>query len=309
MSGRGVQRNSARALLLAVLLGSGSAAAEDVAPSENVEAQDTRRRTKMIAAASIGAVHLAYATWSYFAWYRGADVEDFFVVKSDTMFDVNSYAGGADKLGHVWSNYSLTRGTTAILASAGWSRLQASLASAALTELAFTLTEIEDGYVYGFEPYDMASNLSGAALAILMENLPAVDRLLDYRVQYFPSKAYRYQLRTNGSVDVAQDYDGQSYLLSMHLGALPCADESEHLYWTRFVDISVGFEAVHYAPEPEMRVDAPKQTLYVGLSVNMQGVLNHVLPEWSGRRIGHGAFEVLALPYTTLRYAEASRSP
>jgi hypothetical protein len=58
---------------------------------------------------------------------------------------------------------------------------------------------------------------------------------------------------------------------------------------------------------PEVREVAPQQTLYLGIAVNMQGVLSELLPDSRGRRVGRGIFEVYSLPYTTLRYAEASR--
>lgn len=267
------------------------------------------KRSKVIAAATVGAIHVAYATWSYFAWYRGADNEAWHFEDAGPAFGASTYAGGADKLGHAWSNYSLTRATTAVLNAAGWERLPSSFVSAGLTEVAFTLTELQDGYVFGFDPKDIAANVAGAALAVAMDNVPALDRLFDFRLQYFPSRDYRRAFRENGSVDVGQDYSGQSYLLALHLGALPRMDASDYTYWARYIDLAVGFEAHHYSPEPEVRDVAPRQTLYFGLAVNMQGVLNAIFDDSRGRRIGRGVFEVYSLPYTTFRYAEASRSP
>ena len=75
------------------------------------------KRAKIIAAASIGAMHAAYATWSYFAWYRDVDTEDFHLERT-TWFRPDAYSGSADKVGHFWSNYALTRGTTAACSSA-----------------------------------------------------------------------------------------------------------------------------------------------------------------------------------------------
>jgi hypothetical protein len=290
------------ATLICALIATRAAAQPPEAP------EPENKRAKIVAAASIGAMHLGYATWSYFAWYRDADSEAWHLERGPA-FGVGTYAGGADKLGHVWSNYSLTRATTAVLTAAGWRRTPSSFVSAGLTEVAFTLTEIQDGYVFGFDPKDMVANLGGAALAVVMDNVPAVDRLFDFRLQYFPSRDYRRQLRENGSVDVGQDYTGQSYIVALHLGALPRMNESDYTYWARYVDFAVGFEAHHYAPAPEIREVAPRQTLYLGLAVNMQGVLSELLPDSRGRRIGRGIFEVYSLPYTTLRYAEASRSP
>lgn len=277
-------------------------------PADTPKPEPESRRAKIIAAASVGAMHAAYATWSYFAWYRDADTEDFHLERT-TWFRTDSYSGSADKLGHFWSNYALTRGTTAVLTAAGWDRLPSSLVSAGLTELAFTLTEIQDGFVYGFDPKDMVMNVAGAGLAVLMDNVPAVDRLFDFRLEYFPSRDYRRAFRKTGTVDIGQDYSGQSYMLALHLGALPGMGDSDWTYWSRYVDLAVGFEAKHYVPAPEIRENPPRQTLYMGLAFNMQGILGDLLPPSAGRRIARGAFEVYSLPYTTLRYAETSRSP
>lgn len=291
----------AASILLALLTSRAFAQPPEMPPRD-------QKRAKVIAAASVGGMHLAYATWSYFAWYREHDFDEFHIEGGLQGFQARSYAGGADKFGHAWSNYSLTRATTAVLTAAGWKRLPSSLVAAGLTEVAFTLTEVQDGFVSGFSRQDMVANVGGAAFAVLLDNVPAIDRLLDFRLEYFPSADYRRTLRENGSVDVGQDYTGQTYLLALHLGALPGTDH-EYMYWSRFLDLALGFEAHHYEPRPESSADIRRQTVFIGIAINMQGVLKELFPESRGRRIGHGVFEVYSIPYTTLRYAEFSRSP
>lgn len=273
------------------------------------EPKPNATRAKWIAGATIGGMHLAYATWSYFAWYRGADLKDFHL-EHTKWFDHKEYSGSADKTGHMWSNYTLTRGTTAVLVAGGWPRLQSSLVAFGLTEIAFTLTEIEDAFVFGFDTKDIISNVAGAALGVLMENVPAVDRLLDFRVSYFPSKDFRRAFRKMNSVDVGQDYTGQTYLLALHLGALPRAHDSKYTSWTQFVDFAVGFETNNYQPRPMPRVEPREQTVFFGLALNVQGVLRTLFPcDTTGRRIGIGAAEVFSLPYTTLPIVKSSRYP
>jgi hypothetical protein len=251
-------------------------------------------------------MHAAYATWSYFAWYRSAKLTDFHVVH-EPWFAAHEYSGGADKLGHFWSNYAMTRGTTAVLVAGGWRRLPSSLVAAGLTEVAFTLTEFEDGFVFGFDTSDLIANFAGSAFAVAIENVPKLDEFLDFRVQYVPSEAFRWNMRMNGSVDVGQDYSGQSYVLAFHLGAIPGLRDHEWGMWSRFLDVAVGFEAHHYWPLADTTTNPPRQTLYGGLSINMQGVLRQLFRDSAGRQIGIGAFEVFNVPYTTLRYAEVSR--
>lgn len=265
------------------------------------------RRNKIIAAASVGAVHLGYATWSYFAWYRDAPPGSFKLENERTGgLSFREYSGGADKFGHFWANYALTRATTAALVAGGFPRFESSLVSAGLSTIAFQLTEIQDGYYpYGYSWRDSVANVGGVALALLLENVPAVDRYIDYKVQYFPSADYRYQFRDHGSVDVGQDYTGQSYLLTFHLGELPRVREFPPAH---FVDLSLGFEAHNYSPESQKKLPR-EQTQFIGLTLNMQGILNALLPDSRGRRIGRGIFEVYALPYTTFRLHEYTRTP
>jgi hypothetical protein len=297
---------------LAVLVGGHSASADD-APQSAVEVQHPEpakpsRKAKWIAAGSIAAFHGTYLVWQHFAWYRKGS-EDFHTDPLDTPgLGADAFAGGADKFGHAWGNYVLTRGTTAVLVAGGWPRLPSSLVSFGLTELAWSLIEIQDGMApYGFDPKDMAANLIGGSFGVLMSNVPAVDRLLDFRLEYFPSARYRRNFYKSGDVDGAQDYTGQSYILALHLGALPRMSEYEWAYWTRFVDFAVGYEGKHYYPQPDP--DPARATMYVGLSVNMQGVLTHLFDDSRGRRIGTGLFEAYSLPYTTFRFAESSSHP
>ncbi len=299
-------------LVSCLLVASSHAHADDTATPQAAVVEEAprpkkSRRAKWIAAGSIAAFHGAYLTWQYFAWYRKGS-EDFHLEGPYDAFAPDAFSGGADKLGHTWGNYAMTRGTTAVLVAGGWPKLPSSLVAFGLTEFAYLLIEIQDGMSpYGFGKKDLVANLLGGALGVLMDNVPAVDRLLDFRLEYWPSSQYRKNFTSTGDVDGAQDYTGQSYILALHLGALPGLADQDWGYWSRFVDLAVGFEAKHYYPLPDD--DRPRQTLYAGLAVNMQGVLSHLFDDSTGRRIGRGLFEAYSLPYTTFRFVEASRSP
>jgi hypothetical protein len=298
-------------LSIATLL-SGIADADVAAPADPSARpvdvpQPKSRRSKWLAAGGVGLIHATYATWMYFAWYRDANTEDFHL-EHGPAFGVSSYAGGADKLGHFWANYALTRATTSVLVAGGWRRLPSSLVASGLSEVAFFLTEVQDGFIVGFDPKDEVANVAGAALGVVMENIPAIDRLFDFRLEYFPSSDYRRAFRETRSIDVAQDYSGQSYMLALHVGALPGTD-SEWLRYTRYVDLVLGFETQYFVPTPQDATHLERQTLYGGLAVNMQAVLQGIFAPSTPRHIGEGFFEVASLPLTTFRYVELSRSP
>lgn len=299
-----------RALIVCVVLSIATGARADEKASaqpaaEATKTQTTNTRSKLIAAGSIAAFHGVYLTWQYFAWYRKGNMP-FHYEGSYSPFAVDAFSGGADKFGHAWGNYVMTRGTTAVLTAGGWPKLPSSAVAFGLTELAYLLTEIQDGMSpYGFGKKDLVANVVGGAFGVLLDNVPAVDRLIDFRLEYWPSSRYRKNFLETGDVDGAQDYTGQSYILALHLGAV--LPERDWSYWARFVDVAVGFEAKHYYPQPDELM--PRQTLYGGLAINMQGVLSHLFSPSTPRTLGRGLFEAYSLPYTTFRFAEASRSP
>lgn len=267
---------------------------------------------KRVSAGSVALVYGAFATWAYFAWFDGAHEKPFFFESSWAMenpFALRTYAGGSDKWGHAFASYGISRGTTELLVAGGWRRWPASLVASGLAAAAFTTQEIKDGSIWGFEVGDLAADLSGAALSVLMENVPAVDRVLDFRLQYFPSHDFRQLFREHpfsrgDGVDIAQDYSGMSFQLAFHLA--PLANESDALWWTQWVDVVGGFESREYSPTPMPRIEDPYQTYYVGVGVNLQGIIDHARPS-KLRSFGHGVTEVFALPGQTLRIGEVHR--
>jgi hypothetical protein len=278
-----------------------------------VSAPKPHRAGNLLSLAGLAAVYAPFITWEYYAWYNGAHHVP---VAFDTNWDdeklgLHTYAGGADKLGHMYIHYVLTRGTTNILTAGGWNRWAASLICFSVDQLEATFSEMKDGPVWGYEVGDTVANFSGAALAVLMENVPAIDRLFDFRLEYWPSSAYiklakEHPFSRGDGLDISQDYTGQSYMLALHLGALPYDHESPALRWTEFADLVVGFETRHYEPA-EMPVAVHRQTQYIGLSLNMQAVFDRLLKPSRGRTIGRGIAEVYSLPFTTLHLGDYNR--
>ena len=132
---------------------------------------------------------------------------------------------------------------------------------------------------------------------ILLENWPELDRLIDLRLDYWPTTEYLHLLR-HGNVDGAQDYSGQSYLFAVHLRAIPGLD-SPWLGWTKYVDAVVGFETRNYAPMPDDPNAIRRQTLYGGVAIDMQAVLEAVFPIRPGAASVTASLEFVSVPFTT----------
>lgn len=301
----------------------------DRAPSKvlSVEATDAKPDRRLPALLTLGGIYAGFSTWAYFAWYKkeghafqtGGD-GTWKLWSEDSWFGANRYSAGADKMGHAWATYALGRAGTELLSQwGGFGRLTSALVGNGLSELLFFGVELKDGFLYTFSYGDFTFNTLGAALGFAQSMWPRLDETLDFRVQYFPSARYREKF-VDGDVNVAEDYSGQTYLLAFHLGSIDRLRTWKYGGWSRFLDISLGFETRGYKPDPPYvidpedptRQDYPKhQSAYIGLSFNAQGLFDALLSGRSEgwRKVTHGAFEVFSLPYSTLPLVENREVP
>jgi hypothetical protein len=300
----------------------------DLAPprivSEPRQPETTRsnRTAKIASAATIGGVYAAFTTWMYFAWYHNKQRNEERCITDgekcgfrwggDRWFAVDTYAGGADKLGHAWATMGLARAGTELLHQwGGYSMRTSSLIGCGLAQALFFLVEVKDGAYYEFSLGDLAFNTIGAVLGFAMSNSKRLDELFDFRVQFWPSRAYRRQLTNDGNINIAEDYTGQTYLAALHLGGIHRLRDSRYGGWTRFVDLAVGFETRGYKPDPlpnEPEFDT-HQRLFFGVSLNAQGLFDYLLPKRSKtRKASHALFEFFNLPFTTLPVVDGKRS-
>jgi len=271
---------------------------------------------KAISLGGLAAVHAAAYTWAYFAWYRGRDVRDHVELDDEGWFGAETYAGGADKLGHGFATYAFTRGSIGILEVGGWSPTVAAGVSAGLTAAFFTLIELKDGVHegYGFSIGDTVFNLGGIALGVAMAELPRLDRLFDFRLEYLPTSEFVDQVRMHG-VNVTEDYSGMSFGLAFHLRALDGLQARPSTRWLRWFDVMAGYETRGYLPAPTDPDEAREQRLFLGVSLDLQGLLReYAWPdpihrrELSFRRAGDWMTEMFTVPYTTLRLADLGRA-
>lgn len=292
----------APALSVAPVSGAADAPASPALPQPSAA-----RRT--VAQLSTGALYGGLYGWTYLAWYRRNPESEGFFVLDEGWFGPRTYAGGADKLGHFWSNYALTRGVSGLLEWGGYPRRTALPAALGLTAGFFAVNEIKDGYHknYGFSWGDVLFNLAGNATAVLLELNPGLDEMFDIRLQYWPSRGYLEEVGGKNPFNAPEDYSGQAYLLAFHLASLESVRRSRSFGWLEYVDLTLGYRALNFLPE----TDAPRrQRLYAGVSLNLQRVVERFLMPpgaarepasvSSGARFLHFVTEIYAPPNTTL---------
>ncbi len=299
----------------------------DLAPTKVLagigERSVKRHEHKLTAALTLAGFYAGFTTWTYFAWYRNHISNDEKPCKAtrrwglcwggDGLFGASTYAGGADKLGHAWAGYIFARGGAELLHQVGgYSKLTSAIVGATLSEALYIGVEVKDGAYYEFSYGDLAFDTLGVALAIAMSSSPRLDELFDFRVQYWPSKAYRRQLANDGNVNIAEDYSGETYLLAFHLGGIHALRDHKYGVWSRFVDVAIGFETRGYKPDPltsEPDFDH-RQKLFLGVTLNAQGVFDYLFEGRSkpAHKITHGVFEIFNAPFSTLPLIDGNRS-
>jgi hypothetical protein len=330
-----VKRRAAAALAFALELGfrlgaapAARAQAADPAPvppsQGQAQAQPERSPTqlgpefwtrgKIVSAGALASTYAALTVWAYFAWYHNHLQNRYFKVNGDGLFGVDTYAGGSDKLGHFWSNHTISRGTAEMLIAGGWKPLPASAIASGLCAAFFAFVEVKNGYYYEFSTGDLVADLGGAALGMLLINRPELDALIDFRVDYWPTPEYRSGVE-DGDVNFAEDYSGQTYFLAAHLAGVPGLTDSKWMRWARYLDLGIGFQSLNYKPEPMDPAAIPSQHLFLGAAINLQPLLEDLYGERYERgrshvthQVGHFLLEFVSPPYTTLRVAGVSRS-
>lgn len=226
------------------------------------------RRGRALAATSVALLYGGLWTYNYFAWWHGTPTTPF-QTEWDGFFGVDTYGGGADKMGHLYMNLLLSRATTGILRFGRFETMPASIAGAVLSWLSYFLVEMRDGaHQYEFSFGDLLANSVGVSLGLVMTHVPVIDRFFSLRMMYWPSRDFR----RNPSLNFNEDYSGQTFLLAFHMAAF-----GDRVGFFRYVDFVVGFNARNYLPTPTTGDHPERQHLYFGFALNLQEVLNHGL--------------------------------
>ncbi|OFZ66035.1 MAG: hypothetical protein A2V79_04120 [Betaproteobacteria bacterium RBG_16_56_24] len=216
--------------------------------------QNLRLRNSLIigVGATLVAVYGAQNWWQ--SGFGGS-----FDTANEGWFGSDTQYGGADKLGHLYSNYAGVRLLTPLFESAGNGR-DASVSLAAWSTLGiYTAVEVVDGYSrnWKFSPQDAIANAAGALLGVVLETHPDLDEIIDFRVDY------RRSPRTS-SFDPFGDYSAQTYLFVVKANGFAPLREYRIL---RYFEAALGYGTRGY-DSGERHRDA-----YAGLSLNLSRLL------------------------------------
>jgi len=250
-------------------------------------------------AAVIGGIGLTVGIYGVNSWWKDG-VSGSFRTEDEGWFGRNSYAGGADKVGHAFFTYTgarlLSRGFEALGNDHG-----RSLRLGVWTSLAvMTGVEVADGFSkrFRFSLEDSVANAAGALFAVLAEQDPRLDALLDFRLLYRRSD----EARRVGEEDPIADYSGQTFLLALKADGVPRLREVPLL---RYLELQVGYNTRGYEPNDGVPID-PHRRIYYGVGVNLSRLLSDTVFRGGlkGGRIQRGTdtvLEFLQVPGTAAR--------
>lgn len=216
--------------------------------------------------------------WGLAEWdYGSADWND----ADEGWFEYDSKYGGADKCGHFFATYAFTDALTSLYSHWGYDRKIANNYAALSAWTVQAIMEFADATSesQGFSWEDMVMNTVGALTSMYMERHPAVDRVIDFRVEYV------FNVDPNGIFD---DYSNHYYSMVIKLDGF----ESIENRLLQYLEFHAGYHTEGYEDEYEENV----RSLYAGISLNFSKFLREKGWHKTGKTL-----EYLQPPYTVLK--------
>jgi hypothetical protein len=213
----------------------------------------------------------------------------------DGWFEMDTPLSGADKLGHAYSTYAMSRGYSAIFRKFGLEKSRSEWEGPLSGWSTMFIMEIHDILLgFGFSYKDIIANSSGALLAFFEERYEGFDKLVDYRVEYIPSDGY---LRSK-EADFLSDYSGMKHLLVFK----PAGVDSLNSTPLAYIEFHVGYftEGTAY----EVDLEEKDRNLYAGLAINLSEILRRAGDRSEKHRkqyhVASTIFEYYQPPYVSL---------
>ena len=235
----------------------------------------TRNAPALVAATA--AVHGGFMVWTWAVWYRNQTQSETFLVLNEGYFGGDTYAGGADKFGHMFGNYALTRGTAQLFAAAGMRPLPRLLLANGFTLASYLAIEIKDGYHarFGFSWQDIVANVTGNLLATAFELWPALDETLDLRLHYVSSAAYLQRV-AGSEANLGEDYSGMRFELLLKGAAFvpELHGNRRVLQPLGYLALGLGFATRGYKP---VREAIATQTISAVIALDVQTLIDDVV--------------------------------
>ena len=225
-----------------------------------------------VRSAALFSLPAIYFTYGFYKWNWGS--VDYFHIKPEEPFNINSDAGDADKYGHLFGTYAFTRFGYFMLKSTGLSKNESLFYGAVYAEAMMLFSEIGDGFTkyYGFDPYDVLFNNLGILVGVLLAYFPMIDNIFAFQWEYIPTRYMRERIEKLRVPPVITDYSGQKYFITIKPAGIP------HVSLTplRYINLDFGFFSRGYYPSKYY--DSETRNYFFGISANFSILSGELLP-------------------------------
>jgi len=193
----------------------------------------------------VGGAHVALLGASFIAlnraWYSDYAATEFH------FFDDFPEWNQMDKMGHLWTAYTLSRLSAGAWKYTGMNPKTAVWLGGASAMAYQSVIEVLDGFSaeWGFSPYDMIANVIGAG-AYVSQELGWKEQRIQIKFSYWPydypdDLIYRRNdlFGSSTAERILKDYNSQTYWLSVN----PWSFNKTGRFWPRWLNISAGYSS------------------------------------------------------------------
>lgn len=264
-------------------------------PGEGLTPDESRLRSWGIVTAST----LVVGVYGNIKWWNDGYSDGFRTV-DEGWFGQDTRSGGADKLGHLFTNYVGTRLLVDAFEWAGNDPESAQIWSVCTTLGILTGVEVVDGFSkrWRFSYNDAIMNMLGIGTALLFEKNPTLDRIMDIRLLYKPSREEGF--------DPFGDYSGQTYLLVAKASGISRLREIPLL---RYLELAAGYGTRGFGKGAGGVADDRSRNVYWGAGLNLSELLDQAVYRGTWRhgrmqRFTDALLEYVQIPGTVLLKGE-----
>jgi hypothetical protein len=213
----------------------------------------------LIASAVLAAGVLVVGTG---AWWDDGLTE--FSLRETGFFGEETYAGGSDKAGHMYSSYVSMHLVEPLYEGLGVSRRSAPWWAAAFTFLLWNGFELIDGFTeFGFEYGDVIANTAGIGLGLVTRLDPRLHDTIGMRMAYVPSRDFLANEKT--WIKFINDYSGMLFYLDVKAKGVAALLGRDPGLW-RYVVGGLVYGTDQYSPVRRRPLRERNFGVHIGLS-------------------------------------------
>lgn len=199
-----------------------------------------------------------------------------FNFRDEGWFTKNTYAGGTDKIAHMYSHYLINRSSYYLYRNSGLSHNDALRNSFILATSIGILIEIGDGIShYGFALNDLIADMAGIGLGHLLNQNAYLDELIGFQMWWWSDDTatgnHKKGTRLKDPID---DYNNQKYVFNFRMAAVPFLRD---FIVTRYLNLDIGYYSRGYK-DPTNINGRTERTLYTGASLNLSQLIRDFFP-------------------------------